>query len=348
LPPIDIFRHFVMYMPRLLWLSRTAKAGAHIEIENRKVIVIVSTDTEFDPPPDDGTWWKRPTKGLLDGLPRFLDVCDGFNIPATFFCEGKLVEELPDLFKELGQNHEIGSHSYNHEWLGTKPPPRWIQCRSDFAVLTAEAKMKILKRGLEAIERAIGRKPFSFKAPFNSVDHPTTLAILNHLGFKADSSLPCYDNESFSHPLRPSPTRHTSELSLWNEGQMNLLEVPFSIRPRPLFLHPFDTREEIMDTVVKGMKLAMESVALQCKIDALAGRDISLVHVTSHPWEFSTLRPWGGDGTVNAKRLKAYLETLTSTYNTKFCTVHEFSTLWEAAYCDLHGSKANRSQEAGT
>jgi len=331
-----------MYMPRLLWLSRVTKASANIETKTRELFVIVSTDTEFDPPPNHGTWWDRPTTELRDGLPRFLEICDEFQIPATFFCEGKLVEELPDLFRDLARKHEIGSHSYNHEWLGTKPPFRWIQCRSDFTVLSVEAKMKILKRGAESIEKVIGRKPVSFKAPFNSIDHPSTLAILDRIGFLSDSSLPCYDNESFSHPLRPTPIRHTSEAKLWNRGEMCLLEVPFTIRARPLFFHPFDAREEVMDTVAKGMDLAMESVSIQCEIDALAGRDISLVHVTSHPWEFSALKPGGGKGKVNADRLTKYLEALVSTYDVRFCTVHDFSSIWEKGYCDLHSGSASR------
>lgn len=331
-----------MYMPRLLWLSRVNKSSANIQSGNRKLLVIVSADTEFDPPTNGGTWWDRPTTGVLDGLPRFLEICDKFGIPATFFCEGRLVEELPDLFRDLSRKHEIGSHSYNHEWLGTKPPFRWIPCRSDFSVLSVRSKMKILMRGIESIENVIGKRPVSFKAPFNSVDHPSTLAILDRLGFLADSSLPCYNNESFSHPLRPSPTRHSSPSKLWNEGQMRLLEVPFTIRARPLFFHPFDAREEVMHTVSKGMDLAMESVSIQCRIDALAGRDISLVHVTSHPWEFSTLKPFGGDGRLNADRLSKYLEALVSMYDVRFCTVQDFSSIWEKVYCDLHSEPTSK------
>ena len=319
---------------------------ANVDTKKKEVSVILSTDTEFDPPQDDGTWWDRPAAGTLDGLPRFLEVCDDFKAPATFFCEGKLVEELPDVFRSLARKHEIGCHSYNHEWLGVRPPPRWIPCRNDFSVLSASEKAKVIRRGMNAIEEVIGRRPLSFKAPFNSVDHPQTLAVLSGLGFKSDSSLPCYDNESFLHPLRPALSRHASDSNLWRAGDLPLLEIPFTTRPRPMFLHPFDAREEVMDTVARGMKLAVESVDFQCRIDGLVGRNVTLVHVTSHPWEFSTMKPWGGDGKLNAKRLEAYLNELVSNYDVTFRTVTQFSRTWENEYCPKHLEHRIPSQQS--
>jgi peptidoglycan/xylan/chitin deacetylase (PgdA/CDA1 family) len=314
------------------------KKTSHIETKGRKLAVILSTDTEFDPPPDDGSWWDRPTRGFLDGLPRFLEICDNFNAPATFFCEGKLVEQFPDIFRNLARSHEIGSHSYNHEWLGVRQPPRWIPCRNDLSVLSVNEKMKIIRKGINAIQVTIGIKPLSFKAPFNSVDHPQTLALLAKLGFGMDSSLPSYNNESFLHPLRPTISRHASETDLWEVGKLRLLEIPFSTRPRPMFLHPFDAREEVMDTVARGMKLAMASVDFQSRLDAMAGRSVTLMHVTSHPWEFSTMKPWGGDGKQNAERLVSYLNELTSYYDVTFFSVKGFSEKWKTEYYSNHSA----------
>jgi peptidoglycan/xylan/chitin deacetylase (PgdA/CDA1 family) len=319
------------------------KHTANLDSRKRKVIVLLSSDTEFDPPKQNGTWKKRSTKRLLDGLPRFLDICDEFGAPATLFCEGKLVVDLPDLFREVARKHEIGCHSFSHEWLGTRPPAWWIPHREEFTVLSTHEKAMVLRRASESIEKTIGRKPRSFKAPFNSVDHPSTLALLDQVGFETDSSLPSYNTESFINPLLPAPTRHASALDLWSDGAMQLVEVPFMIRPRPLLFHPFDVREEVVDTIPRGMKLALESVDTQFRIDSLSGREFSFVQITSHPWEFSDVRPWGGNGRANANNLMRYLDKLSSSYEVEFLTIPKFTKLWEDAYCPLHSIRSQRT-----
>lgn len=100
------------------------------------------------------------------------------------------------------------------------------------------------------------------------------------------------------------------------------------IRPRPLFFHPFDIREEVIDTVSRSMKLALESVDVQCRIDSLSGRDFTFVQVTSHPWEFSEMGAWGGEGKANIDRLRRYLDELSRTYEVEFLTVTEFIGRW--------------------
>ena len=332
-------RHILLYLPRQLWLLRILKQTAKFDVRGRKLIVLLSSDTEYDPPSGNGTWTKRSTRGLIEGLSRFLDLCDRFNIPATFFCEGKLAVELPELIHDLAKKHEVGCHSFAHEWLGTRPPPRWIQRRDELAVLSTVAKAQLLRLAAKSIEDTIGKKPRSFKAPFNSVDHPSTLALLNQIGFDTDSSLPSYNNESLLDPLQSVPPHHVSTHSLWAEGEMRLIEVPFMVRPRPLFFHPFDVREEVVDTVSRSMKLALEGVDIQCRIDWLLGKDSSVVHITSHPWEFSEIRPWGRQGQANADRLARFLNELSAVYDVEFLTVSEFTRIWEKKYCPQHSEE---------
>jgi peptidoglycan/xylan/chitin deacetylase (PgdA/CDA1 family) len=320
------------------------KRTADLDVQGHKVIVILSSDTEFDPPSRGGTWKTRSTKSFHDGLPRFLELCDRYKIRSTLFCEAKLVQELPGLFRELAKTHEIGCHSYAHEWLGRKFPPKWIPVREEFEVLSDEAKKKLLQTAADAIADIIGSRPVSFKAPFNSIDDPSTLQVMARTGFKVDSSLPCYDSESFLHPLNSAPTRHVSENNLWRPGGMNLIEVPFMIRPRPLFWHPFDIREEIVDTVDRGMKLALESVEIQCRTDHLLGEKFSMIHITSHPWEFSEIKPWGGRGKANEGRLSRYIEELLSRYEVEFLAVNSFAEKWENEYCSVHSPGPRRRE----
>ena len=57
--------------------------------------------------------------GMLRGLPRILDLFDKYNIKATFFTPGKVVEKYPEDIKEIvKRGHEIGFHGYEHENFG--------------------------------------------------------------------------------------------------------------------------------------------------------------------------------------------------------------------------------------
>jgi peptidoglycan/xylan/chitin deacetylase (PgdA/CDA1 family) len=340
---LEIARHLEMYLPRRLWLARLLKETAELRIQGRDLKIILSSDTEFDPPLENETWTTRSTRLLFDGLPTLLSVCDRFDISMTLFCEGRLVAGHPDLFRELRQEHEIGCHSYAHEWFGTRPPRIWIPHVEECIVLSSAEKTRILKRAMECIAQVVGRRPTSFKAPFNSVDHSVTLRLLEQAGFETDSSLPCYYKESFLRPLRPAPTRHTSETDLWGEGRMRLIEVPFMTRAKSLLLHPFDTREEVMDTCHRSMRLALESVDIQCRIDYLLGMDFSLLHLQSHPWEFSEIRPWGGRGKANARVLAEYFDQLSAKYNVQFLTVGQFAKKWDSEQSRIHAPRAYKT-----
>jgi peptidoglycan/xylan/chitin deacetylase (PgdA/CDA1 family) len=341
MPLTELVHHLATYVPRRLWLLRLTRNAANIETRGREIVVLLSSDTEFDPPTGNGNWKNRSSKCLDDGLPKFLDVCDLYGASATLFCEGKLVQDLPNLFRDLSRHHEIGCHSFAHEWLGTKPPPRWIPRRDEQMVLSTSQKTRLLTCAFESIDKTIGKKPRSFKAPFNSVDHPSTLALLNQIGFDTDSSLPSY-RKGLVNPLRLVPPHHASSRSLWIEGKIPLVEVPFMVRSKPLLFHPYDEREGVVDTVSRGMRLALQAVDIQCRIDSLLGRDVSVIHITSHPWEFSEVRPWGGHGKANANRLTAYLNALSAYYEVTFLTISEFTEMWEKEYCSLHSKREGR------
>ena len=327
-----IVRNSSMYIPQRLWLQRVLKSTARLETRDRKVIVLLSSDTEFDPPSGSETWSRRSTRALLDGLPRLLDLCDRHDISATFFCEGKLVQALPSVFRDLAADHEIGSHSFAHEWLGVKPP-YLIGHREEFPILSWGRKRMILRYAAKCIGEVVGQIPRSFKAPFNSVDHPSTLKLLDQVGFDTDSSLPNH-RVSFARPPRPAPCRHGSEDDLWAEGKMHLVEVPFTTRLQPRFFHPVAFCEEVLDTLAIDLDMALESVEIQCRIDSLSGRDFSVVHVTSHPWEFSELIQRSNGANIN--RLEAYLDRLSGRYDVEYLTVSEFHEAWEREYCPLH------------
>jgi peptidoglycan/xylan/chitin deacetylase (PgdA/CDA1 family) len=313
------------------------KNTPNFEPKDRRVAILLSSDTEFDPPSGNETWQRRSTTRLVDGLPRFLEVCDVFRASATLFSEGKLVEQLPDLFRDLARNHEIGCHSYAHEWLGTKSPPRATLRRDDLAPLRPIDKENVLRRAIAAIQDATGKKPRSFKAPFNSIDDPSTLQLLDQLGFVSDSSLPCFNHESSS--LLPTTVRHTNRSNLWTEGDANLIEIPHFVRARLMLFHPFDLGESVTQLLSRGTKPAVEDVDLLCRMDSLLGKSSSVVHLSSHPWEFSELD--GRRNKASTQRLVGYLSELMHRFDVEFLTMTEFAAKWEKESCRKHAEGLN-------
>lgn len=82
---------------------------------------------------------------------QILDVLKAFGIKATFFVVGQNVEAFPDaLRREVGEGHEIGNHTYDHEVLPLKSPG---QIRSQLA------------RTNDLVEKITGARPRLFRAP---------------------------------------------------------------------------------------------------------------------------------------------------------------------------------------
>jgi peptidoglycan-N-acetylglucosamine deacetylase len=56
---------------------------------------------------DDG-----PVAGVTD---QTLDILDGFNAKATFFCVGENVKKHPDIFMRIiRESHAVGNHTFHH------------------------------------------------------------------------------------------------------------------------------------------------------------------------------------------------------------------------------------------
>jgi len=84
--------------------------------------------------------------------PRVLDALDAAGAKATFFVIRRKVEAHPDVAREIvKRGHAIGLHSYAHD--------RLFSLRSERRVL------EDLERGIAAIDRAVGVRPFLFRPP---------------------------------------------------------------------------------------------------------------------------------------------------------------------------------------
>jgi peptidoglycan/xylan/chitin deacetylase (PgdA/CDA1 family) len=187
--------------------------------ENHRLIVALTFDFDAE------SWWVGPAKmtspsaisrgsyGARKGVPRVLKLLEKYELHATFFIPGYTAEQHPEEVRAIARaGHEIGHHGYLHE------PPN---------LLTEEQEEEMLKKGMEALEKVTGKRPFGFRSPSAELS-PNTLSLLVDMGFIYDSSMMGSDRPY----LAQDPKR-----------DRNILEIPMSVEltdtPHFMFLyHP--------------------------------------------------------------------------------------------------------------
>jgi len=113
--------------------------------------------------------------GLKVGLVVILKILDKFNIKGTFFCTGKVAEQLPESIRLIERKgHEIACHSLNHERL---------------ILLNFKKCREIIYQNKKILENICQNPEITgFRAPY--LNPPKFLfKILDNLGFKYDSSI---------------------------------------------------------------------------------------------------------------------------------------------------------------
>lgn len=84
-----------------------------------------------------------------------LSVLDKYDAKAVFFVVGKIIEEQPELIKEIVEHgHEIALHGYEHEHLDTCTKKELAEFDSN------------LSRVENSLEKLTGKHPSGFRAPF--------------------------------------------------------------------------------------------------------------------------------------------------------------------------------------
>jgi peptidoglycan/xylan/chitin deacetylase (PgdA/CDA1 family) len=162
--------------------------------------------------------------GARVGVPRILELLARYDIGATFFTPGHTAESFPDAMAAVVEaGHEVGHHGYGHEDPSTQTP---AQERAG------------LERGLAALEKATGQRPWGYRSP--SWDYSdVTLSLLVEYGFVYDSSLFADD----FYPYRPRlgdivskdrPLQRGEPASMWE------FPVHFCLDDWPHFTSNFD------------------------------------------------------------------------------------------------------------
>jgi peptidoglycan-N-acetylglucosamine deacetylase len=114
------------------------------------------------------------TFGVLEALPRILELLRQAEIAASFFVPAWVAEHHPDAVKTIvAGGHEVGCHGDVHEKV------------SDLDVREEE---KILLRSIDVLTRQAGRRPVGYRAPAWQLS-PNTLGLLARQGFEYSSNM---------------------------------------------------------------------------------------------------------------------------------------------------------------
>lgn len=129
--------------------------------------ISLSIDTEPD-------LYSLNYKSIIEGIPPLIDILNKYNIKATFFITGDVLERYPNQFKKLmREGHEIALHGYRHK---------------RFDILSNVKKQEDIKKSINLYKKIFKKNPTGFRAPQHSIDDET-LKILKINNIQYDSSL---------------------------------------------------------------------------------------------------------------------------------------------------------------
>ncbi|MDP3990913.1 MAG: polysaccharide deacetylase family protein, partial [Candidatus Nealsonbacteria bacterium] len=109
----------------------------------------------------------------IEEVNQILEVFKKYDIPATLFVTGEVLEKYSDLVKEWSKNYEIASHSFTHRFWNS---------------LSFEERKTELDSFNELFQKVFQISPKGFRAPSHVMDEDG-LKILEEKGFLYDSSI---------------------------------------------------------------------------------------------------------------------------------------------------------------
>ena len=153
--------------------------------------------------------WRSLESTVIDNSLSLLDLLKKKKVKATWYTLGWVADEYPDLIQEIFQNgHEIACHSYYHRRVDR---------------LDREGFRRDTQKAVDAIVKAIGDRPYGYRAPSWSISPtiPWAFETLGELGFLYDSSIFPIKHDLYGWPQGP---RHIFKVELKQGG--TLWEVP--------------------------------------------------------------------------------------------------------------------------
>jgi peptidoglycan/xylan/chitin deacetylase (PgdA/CDA1 family) len=117
--------------------------------------------------------------GWKIGLPRILSLLKRYDVLATFFVPGLVIEQRPKVIESIMEHgHEIAHHSWSHAWI---------------TGLTREQERDEMQRGFEIIGKVTGSDPAGYRSPAAEFS-PHTMDLLLEYGFGYSSNF--FDDDS--------------------------------------------------------------------------------------------------------------------------------------------------------
>ena len=215
----------------------------------------------------------------VEELNKILDVFDKFDIGATLFATGEVLETYPNLIVEWSSKHEIACHGYYH-----------VPLRE----LSISEREKQLRDFCKLYQRILGQKPKGFRAVQHTVDN-TQLKLLEEVGFKYDSSVvPKYV------PLRkyvgykgraPTEPYHPSYDNYRERGHLQILEIP--VTPLAFGVSLYGTWFRLLGTRPYQLLLTFNKP--------------DFISLAVHPWDYT-----GYEGKFSKNNGETFLRYLTN------------------------------------
>jgi hypothetical protein len=247
-------------------------------IEKTKTRYIAAYDTE--------------SPGCLASCRKIVEIHKRFEIPATFFIVGKVLDANPVEYRKLLDDplFEIASHTYTHQMLRD----------NDFCgqAVSMDERRKEIFKGKKAVERVFERDCIGLR-PGCGFDNalrgePKVLELVQKAGFQyvssllwgPDYSMPALLREPFNYKAEGYPEIWELPGHGWHE---NLLKDHNRWGPRRLTLWPPPFPEAIPDSFCKTPKDEFE--VNKVFLDKALQTNKPFVSLIWHPWSLGKFDP---------------------------------------------------------
>ncbi len=189
-----------------------------------------------------------------EALPAVLKLYKKYGVRATFFCQGSMIAQYPEIVRMIEQDgHEVACHGWVHD--------------SDkaFDNLSLDEQIEHLKRAKATIDKYARTPIVSFRAPALRVNEDT-VAALRETGYTHDSSVASQRLDAFmslgsKRKLQwiraPRAVYETSLDNLARKGKSGVVEVPVSAWGMP-YISTLMRMSSILIHIVRWI-LRMES-----------------------------------------------------------------------------------------
>lgn len=186
-------------------------------------IACFTIDVEQDCPP-----YLATCRGMMEGMPRLLDLLGELRVHGTFFTTGEMARRFPEIMRRIvDEGHELACHGDLH---------------LDFTTLDREQTIRELRESTKAL-RVFG-KVVSFRAPYLSFPIENLPLLVEH-GLRIDSSLASY--KFGRHHRQAAPVAGLVRVPA--SATSSVLRLPNWVRaawlrrlkrPLMLFVHPWE------------------------------------------------------------------------------------------------------------